>query len=791
MVPSYLSLTLGAVLTIALFVVASATDTPRQPRSCSADVRPPTRVRYCIVGAGPGGLQTAYFMKRYGMDYLLFEAGPSPGQFFTRFPRQRNLISINKVYTGTNDTEFNLRHDWNSLLNQDDGYYFPTSATAASAHDDNVQRSGTTTINAEPLWFKEFSQQYYPVADDIVKYVHAFADRHQIHIARGQTVKSIRRRVSPDADEADFYSFSIHTAATQPPSAPASTYHCNVVLLSTGKAVPKSVHLKEGGHLLTTYADMPTNISRYRNKEILILGAGNSAFELARALESTTALIHIASRNPPQLAYQTHYVGDVRAVNLGFLDRYQLKSMDVLMSTASDDVNQGRLRYDNESGKIFLVAPGDLPSGGDELFPGRRGYDLVIACMGFKWDLSPFTNPVPAADCGSSEEESGAQITTQAAKTLRVRPMSDATDVYAEVASNYESVSVPGLYVAGSLMHFRDHKFSAGGFIHGFRYTIRHLVTHLREQYDGHKYPMIAMATPDEVATRMLFRLKNVSSLYQMQGVLCDVVLFDDPKKKTVVSGAGAQAEAAASTRRYQYLQDIPLDHVKSRDPMATNVKAMKPQQSTGDAAAAGDTHRQLFLTLSLEFGKDFQGVGVLHHQGQKETYKRRAEKILWDRSSASEDPDVRRHLLHSGERKHLPLLRKPTAKELKKNDPLARYQPESSKTTLLHPLHSTPVHIPGDEPGDPPKLDNYLFLHPVVRVWERNVTAGKPVAGTSALPTATASILQELRMHEDVLNDWTGPLHHERPLRRLLRRILDEGLLTGKSSDVPIVNVH
>lgn len=56
----------------------------------------------------------AYFLQA-GRDYMVFERAV-PGSFFTRYPRHRKLISINKRYTGKTNAEFNLRHDWNSLL---------------------------------------------------------------------------------------------------------------------------------------------------------------------------------------------------------------------------------------------------------------------------------------------------------------------------------------------------------------------------------------------------------------------------------------------------------------------------------------------------------------------------------------------------------------------------------------------------------------------------------------------------------------------------------------------------
>ena len=66
----------------------------------------------------------------------------------------------------------------------------------------------------------------------------------------------------------------------------------------------------------------------FTDKNVLILGSGNSAFETANLLKDTVGVIAIATRQPEiSMAYQTHYVGHVRAYNLQFLDLYQLKSL--------------------------------------------------------------------------------------------------------------------------------------------------------------------------------------------------------------------------------------------------------------------------------------------------------------------------------------------------------------------------------------------------------------------------------------------------------------------------------
>ena len=50
------------------------------------------------------------------MDYVILEKEHTPGSFYESYPRHRKLISINKRFTGRADAMFNMRHDWNSLL---------------------------------------------------------------------------------------------------------------------------------------------------------------------------------------------------------------------------------------------------------------------------------------------------------------------------------------------------------------------------------------------------------------------------------------------------------------------------------------------------------------------------------------------------------------------------------------------------------------------------------------------------------------------------------------------------
>ena len=111
---------------------------------------------YCAIGAGPAGLQMGFFWELKQRDYVILEQADGAGSFYQTYPRHRQLISINKLWTGhkadipPRTAEYNLRHDWNSLVND-------------------------PAIGGKGLLMSNFSRDYLPHADDLVRYLRAFA----------------------------------------------------------------------------------------------------------------------------------------------------------------------------------------------------------------------------------------------------------------------------------------------------------------------------------------------------------------------------------------------------------------------------------------------------------------------------------------------------------------------------------------------------------------------------------------------------------------------------------------
>lgn len=84
-----------------------------------------------------------------------------------------------------------------------------------------------------------------------------------------------------------------------------------VLLVATGLWIPEEVKFV-GSNLVEGYESISTDPEEYKNQAVLILGKGNSAFETAQNILGRASRIHLYSPSPVRLAWQTHYVGDLR-----------------------------------------------------------------------------------------------------------------------------------------------------------------------------------------------------------------------------------------------------------------------------------------------------------------------------------------------------------------------------------------------------------------------------------------------------------------------------------------------
>lgn len=419
---------------------------------------------YIILGAGPAGLQLGYHLEQSGRDYVILEAGGDPGAFFERFPRHRKLISINKIHTGCSCPETNLRWDWNSLLTDD--YTMPLSS---------------------------YSKDYFPAADVLKRYLVDFSRHFDLNVRCRTQVKHIRKNGTFELEDGT-----------------GNLYTCERLIVATGLGRP---HIPDipGIEYGECYFDFSIDPQEFVGQRVLIIGKGNSAFETAENLIETTASIQLCSPTPIKMAWKTHYVGHLRAVNNNFLDTYQLKSQNTVLDAYIENIEPRSGQYLVHI--LYTHAKGE-----------RRQilFDRILICAGFRFDDSLFEETCrPVLACGGK---------------------------FPELTYEWESTNVQGLYFAGNLMHSRDYRRTMSGFIHGFRYNVRALGQILERKYEEKPLPFREIsANPDSMAVYVVERINRSSALFLQPSFFCDLI---------VITADG----------RVLCLEDVPTDYVHSSD---------------------------------------------------------------------------------------------------------------------------------------------------------------------------------------------------------------------------------
>jgi thioredoxin reductase len=298
------------------------------------------------------------------------------------------------------------------------------------------------------------------------------------------------------------------------------------------------------------YATVSVEPKDFTDQRVLIIGKGNSALETADNLVETAAVIHVAGPHALRLAWQSHFVGHLRAVNNNFLDTYQLKSQNAVLDGSVQSIER------DDDGYTVRFAF----SRADEVVKELR-YDRVIVCTGFRFDASVFAEPD--------------------------RPRTVINDRFPEMTAAYESVNVPGLYFAGTLTQQRDFKKSTSGFIHGFRYGTRALHRILEQRNHQHPWPRRELPpTPEAVAAAVVERVNRTSALWQQFGVLADLV------------AVGPDGPA-------RYYEEVPVGFVHD--------EAFGDTGSTGGAGGAGGAGVAGVagdaIAVTLEYGPDHDKV--------------------------------------------------------------------------------------------------------------------------------------------------------------------------------------
>eukprot|EP01130_Rhizamoeba_saxonica_P003406 TRINITY_DN1442_c0_g1_i2.p1 TRINITY_DN1442_c0_g1~~TRINITY_DN1442_c0_g1_i2.p1 ORF type:complete len:576 (-),score=135.66 TRINITY_DN1442_c0_g1_i2:47-1774(-) len=412
-------------------------------------------VEYLIIGAGLAGSQMGFFLR--DQDYVILEKGSEDHSFYKEQPRHRKLLSINKIHNLLEDKEFNMRHDWNSLISDDPS-----------------------------LLFKNYSKELFPNADDLHKYICDFRSKLGLKVVYNSAVV----RVSKNDD-----GFVVNTSA-------GVTYEAKFVFVATG-AIAEYIPDIPGIEHATSYVSHSINKADYAGKRVAIIGRGNSAFEVADHLAGDACYVHVLSGQPVKLAWNTHFVGDLRAVNNNILDMYQLKSLHSVLGdivTHIELLEDGTYRVEMEDRVEHWKIPGyrlDV-----------RQYDHVIVCTGWRYvDVDIFDD-----DCLPDHDD-------------RMKfPM----------LSNKWETSIPNMYWIGTGMQAIDKK-AASGFIHGFRYNVQSLSNILLQENAGVEMQHVdfALTNTDELmhlGEELIELISTTSALYQQNAFLCHLLVMNSTR---------------------------------------------------------------------------------------------------------------------------------------------------------------------------------------------------------------------------------------------------------------------
>lgn len=433
-------------------------------------------VKNIIIGAGPAGIQLGYYFKEEDIEYLILERNEKCGSFFNVYPHSGRLISINKKYTGSDNLDFNLRHDWNSLI-----------------------------CDNEDLLFTKYSDDYYPDHTDLVRYLNDFATKNELNIKYKSNVEKVYKT--------DDNKYILHVRDGEN----MIVYQCEKLIVASGLSKPNMPNftqdvitpIKHYCQFEKDYFKNKENLEKYKNKSLIIFGSGNSAYELGNLLNPYCSKIVIIGRSQKEWAATSHYTGDLRSIYLPYLDTFLLKSLnafDTVEIIAKNKESKFHIAQKTEEDKYEITMK--CSNKCDILHPFYQntidGFDHVIFCTGWKFDKSIY--------------EFDVNLTSD--------------NKYPEILPHYESTNNKNLYFIGSLMHSLDFKKSSGGFIHGFRYLIRNFVN---INYNiPFKTNIFNLNNFNGLIRHIYNRINNSSHLYQMYGQLIDFFYYDEDSDEII-----------------------------------------------------------------------------------------------------------------------------------------------------------------------------------------------------------------------------------------------------------------
>jgi thioredoxin reductase len=288
-----------------------------------------------VVGSGPGGLQTSYFLSRLGVRHAVISRDDAPGGMFRTWPVFERLLSWTELEaTATRDSvEYEL-YDQNSLLADEPD----TRALVAEA-----MLGGART-------------HIVPTRAEMEAGMVAFAERARIEVRYGCSWESTRR--------ADDGSLVLETSDGE--------YRCRFAVFALGTTEPWKSPIP-GIDDVPHYGEIERNRRAYEGKDVVIIGKRNSAFELADGLEPWARRLVLISPRPIDTSVVS--LSTVRVRYMQPIEHHQIGGGTFALDAAIERIERanGRFRFHAQG----TTQPGEIVVEGD----------VAIAATGFRTPL--------------------------------------------------------------------------------------------------------------------------------------------------------------------------------------------------------------------------------------------------------------------------------------------------------------------------------------------------------------------------------------------------------------------